>query len=75
MQLLGVLHLTTIGNQLADGVEVCGQFFEASDVWDRVGELVPAPELLKAIVWEQNQGTPLGELLTQEQIAQLKRVV
>jgi hypothetical protein len=27
------------------------------------------------MVWEQNQNTPLSELLTPEQIATLKRVV
>ena len=39
------------------------------------GEFVPAPESLKAVMWEQNQDTPVGELLTPEQIAALKRVV
>jgi len=32
-------------------------------------------DLLTAVVWEQTQDTPLGELLTPEQIAQLKRVM
>jgi hypothetical protein len=75
MQLLGVSHLTSIGDQLGDGIEVCGRFFETANPWDQPAELVPAPEALKAIVWEQNQDTPLGELLTPEQIAALKRAV
>jgi hypothetical protein len=75
MQLLGVSHLTSIGDQLGDGIEVCGRFFETANPWDRPAELVPAPESLKAMVWEQNQDTPLGELLTPEQTAALRRVV
>lgn len=74
MQLLGVSHLTTIGDRLGDGVEVCGRLFESNDVWDRVAELVPPPESLKALVWEENQNTPIGKLLTSEQIEQLKRL-
>jgi hypothetical protein len=75
MQFLGVSRLTTIGDRLGDGVEICGHFFESPDVWDRVTELVPPPESLQAVVWEWNQDTPIGGLLTQEQIARLKRVV
>lgn len=75
MQFLGVSHLTMIGDQLGDGVEICGRFFESEDVWDRVAELVPPPEMLKAVAWEQNQDKPLGELLTVEQITHLKRVM
>ena len=75
MQFLGVSHLTTIGDRLGDGVEICGRLFESEDVWDRVAELVPPPETLKAVAWEQNQDKPLGESMTVDQIAQLKRVV
>ena len=75
MEFLGVSHLTTIGDRLGDGVEICGRFFESPDVWDRATELVPPPESLKAVLWEQNQVTPLGALLAPEQIAQLKRIV
>ena len=75
MRFLGVSHLTTIGERLEDGVEIGGRFFESPDVWDRVADLVPPPELLKAVVWEQTRDTPLGESLTPEQITQLKRVV
>jgi hypothetical protein len=74
-QLLGVSCLTSISDQLADGTEICGRFFETANVWDRAGELVPAPESLRAIVWEQNQNTPLSELLTPEQVAALRRAV
>jgi hypothetical protein len=48
MALLGVSHLTTIGEELGDGVEICGRFFEEPDVWSRRGELVPPADRLEA---------------------------
>ena len=75
MQLLGISHLTTIGDRLGDGIEICGRFFMAANPWNSAAELIPAPPSLTAVVWEQNQGTPLGELLTPGQIAALRRAV
>jgi hypothetical protein len=75
MALLGVSHLTTIGDHLGDGVEICGRFFDADDVWDRVEDHIPPPEELRAVMWERGRDTPLGELLDTEQIKQLKRVL
>jgi hypothetical protein len=73
MRLLGVSHLTTVGAELGDGTEICGRFFEASAVWERVGELVPPAGQLKAIQWERGRDTPLEELLSPEQLGQLRR--
>jgi hypothetical protein len=50
-KLLGVAHLTSIGEELSDGVEICGRFFEAPAVWERVDEYIPPPEQLAAIRW------------------------
>jgi len=72
MKFLGISHLTTIGTQLGDGVEICGRFFESLDVWDRVAQVVPPMQLLKAIQWEQNQDTPIDELLSPAHIDQLR---
>jgi hypothetical protein len=72
-RLLGVSDLTTVGEELGDGTEVCGRFFQASGVWEPSGGLVPPPGLLKAIQWEQGRDVPLGELLSPEQVAQLRR--
>lgn len=74
LRLLGVSHLTTVGEELGDGTEVAGQFFQEPEVWDRAGELVPPPDQLKAIQWERGRDTPVGELLRPEQVAQLRRV-
>jgi hypothetical protein len=74
MRLLGVSHLTTVGEELGDGTEICGRFFQAAAVWEQVGELIPPPEQLKAVQWERGRDTPLGELLSPEQVAQLRRV-
>jgi hypothetical protein len=72
MQFLGVAHLTTVGEELGDGTEICGRFFQSRAVWDRVGEMIPPPEQLPAIQWERGHHTPLGELLSPEQVARLK---
>lgn len=70
---LGVAHLTTVGDEIGDGVEICGRFFTASNVWDQTGELIPSPNELKAIQWERGADTPIEDLLSAEQIAQLRR--
>src|SRR5262245_4558099 len=46
MRLLGVSHLTTIGDELGDGTEICGRFFEVQAVWDRAGEYIPPSDQL-----------------------------
>jgi hypothetical protein len=75
MRLLGVSDLTTVGEELGDGTEICGQFFQKPAVWERVSELIPPPEQLKAIQWERGHDTPLGELLSPEQVAELRRAL
>lgn len=74
MRLLGVSHLTSVGQTLGDGVEICGRFFQAQKVWDRIEDFIPQPGQLAAIQWEGGQDTPLRELLTAEQVATLKRL-
>jgi hypothetical protein len=73
MRLLGVSHLTTVGEELSDGTEICGRFFQAAGVWGPGSELVPPPGQLKAVLWEQGRDVSLGELLSPEQVAQLRR--
>jgi hypothetical protein len=73
MRLLGVSHLTTIGEELGDGTEIAGRFFQARSVCDRLDELIPPPTQLGATRWEEGGDEPLGELLSPEQVAQLKR--
>jgi hypothetical protein len=73
MRLLGVSHLTDIGDELGDGTEISGRFFEVRSVWDRVGELIPSSTELGAIRWDAGRDTPLGDLLSRAQVAQLKR--
>ncbi len=73
LQLLGVSHLTTVGVELGDGIEICGRYFQAPSVWERTSELIPPPDQLKAIRWERSQDTPIGELFTTQQIDQIQR--
>ncbi len=68
MRLLGVSHLTTVGDELVDGTEICGRFFQTSGPWCEVAKLVPPPGQLKAILWEQNRDVPIRELLNPKQV-------
>jgi len=73
MRLLGVSHLTTVGEELGDGTEVCGRFFEESAVWDRVAELVPPSDQLAALKWEKASDLPLVAMLGSEAVVRLNR--
>ena len=72
MRLLGVSQLTTIGDELGDGTEVCGRFFAVPSVWERAGIYIPPSHQLDAVRREAVSDTPLGEWLSPEQIARLK---
>jgi hypothetical protein len=74
MRLLGVSQLTLVGEELLDGTEISGRFFTAPAVWERREHMIPPPEQLAAVQWEQSADTPLERLLTAEQIEQLKQV-
>jgi hypothetical protein len=74
MQLLGVSSLTTVGDELGDGTDIGGRLFNTQDVWLRRGEMVPCPSDLSAIKWENADGKTVGELLSPEQIEQLRRL-
>ena len=54
MSFVGVTHLTTIGEELKDGVDICGRFFECSDIWDRFIALAFAM-ILAPTVWEKTK--------------------
>jgi hypothetical protein len=73
LRLLGVAHLTTIGEELRDGTEVAGRFFRVPADGGTLPELVPPPEQLKAIQWERAGDVPVGDLLTPEQTEHLRR--
>jgi hypothetical protein len=73
LRLLGVSHLTTVGEELIDGTEICGRFFQTAGPWCEVSKLVPPPGQLKALLWEQSREVPIEELLSPEQLAQLSR--
>jgi hypothetical protein len=73
MRLLGVAHLSTVGEELGDGTEICGRFFQAPAVWESSSGMVPPTGQFKAVQWEQGRNVPLGELLSPEQIAQVRR--
>ena len=73
MRMLGVSQLTTIGDEPGDGTEVCGRSFAVPSVWERVGIYIPPSNRLEAVRGEAGSDMPLGELLSPEQVAQLRR--
>jgi hypothetical protein len=72
LQLLGVAHLTSIDEEIGEGVEICGRYFQKLDIWDRVENLIPAQEQLAAIQWETSD-KPIGEMFDSHQIYLLKK--
>ena len=75
LRLLGVSHLSSIGEELGEGVDIAGRFFQKRAVWDRKDKLIPPPEELKAIHLEQNMHTRLGDLLTSRQVRVLNQTM
>jgi hypothetical protein len=72
----GVEHIKEVGSeQPTDGTELSGMFYDEENVWERRDELIPKKDEISAIVWEQNQNTPIGELMTEEQKQNLKEVL
>jgi hypothetical protein len=73
LKLLGITVLHEIGEEIGDGVDISGRFFQKLDVWDRRERIVPPPEELQAIRIAQNMDTPLGELLTAHQLQLMRQ--
>jgi hypothetical protein len=72
LQLLGVSDLTSIDEEIGEGVEICGRYFQKLDVWDRVDKLIPLQEQLSGVQWETSD-KPIGEMLDPHQLYLLKR--
>lgn len=70
---LGISDLTSIGEEIGDGVEICGHYFQKLDVWDRKDTLIPAPDQLGAMQWEEDQDTPIEEMLDSHQLEMLRK--
>jgi len=64
---VGIEHIQSIVEELGDGCEVGGRFFEDDDVWQRQSELIPTMDEIPAIMFERNKDRPIGELMTDEQ--------
>ena len=72
-QFVGVEHIHSIGEEPADGVELCGRFYESEDVWQRKSELIPEKNNVRAVMWEQND-VPIGEMMDTDQKNIVRRV-
>lgn len=73
LRFLGVAHLSDVGEELGEGVDICGRFFLKNDVWGRTRNLIPPARELKAVRIERNSDTPLGEMMTEHQRRLLRR--
>jgi hypothetical protein len=71
MKLLGIEWVHRLDEAPGDGVEVGGRFMDVDDPWGRRDELIPPREELKAVLWETD--TPIGEMMSDEQIERLHR--
>ena len=73
LKLLGITVLHEIGNEIGDGVDISGRFFQKLDVWSRKARIIPPPEQLQANRIAQNMDTPLAELLTAHQVQLMRQ--
>ena len=69
--LLGVSHLTTVGDKIGEGVDICGRVFSATDVWERQAEYSPPVEELGAMFTESSMDVPIVEALGEAKAKQL----
>lgn len=74
-RLVGVRHVHSLDSAPCDGCEVGGRFFEEAGVWQRVAEFVPAKEDIPIIKMEHNPDTPVGELVANETMAMLRKIL
>jgi hypothetical protein len=71
----GVEHLKNLyEEEITDGMEIGGSFFNEENFWERLDEFIPEKEKLSAILWETNAEVPLEELMTEEQKQNLMQV-
>ena len=61
-------------DELKDGTEIDGSFFKKKNIWDKKEKLIPKQNEIAEIVWEENLDTPIGNLMTNRQKADLKKI-
>ncbi len=71
---VGVMQIHSLDSAPCDGCEIGGEFFEESGVWERVAEFVPPKEEIPVIILERDSDTPVGELISEETKAVLRRL-
>ena len=60
---LGIEVLHQIGEEIGDGVDIIGSFFEKMNVWQRKDAIIPAREELAAIRLEASMDKKLGDVM------------
>jgi hypothetical protein len=53
--------------EISDGMEIGGSFFNEENFWERLDEFIPKKEKLQAILWENNSDIPMEKLMTEKE--------
>ena len=73
---VGISHLWGLlsNDQPKDGDEIGGDIFEKENVWGRVSELIPDPNEIPTVRFEENSATPIKHLINNEKVDLLKKI-
>jgi hypothetical protein len=61
--LLGVKYLTTVGDEIGEGVDICGRVMCEFDVWSRKDKFIPPFDELAAVKSLRTMDIPISEIL------------
>ncbi|MGI8544303.1 MAG: hypothetical protein ACR2MD_12635 [Aridibacter sp.] len=72
---VGIEHMSDLlDEEIVDGTEIDGSFFKKKNIWEQRNEIIPDKNAIKAIMWEENQDTPVGELMTDNQKKKMREI-
>ena len=74
-QFVGVQNIDVlVDTKIGDGSEIGGSIYDAFDVWQSVGSLIPKKQDIHAIWLERHRHTPVGKLMTPKQKRDLQEI-
>lgn len=72
---VGIEHISELlDEEIVHGTEIDGSFFKKKNVWERKDEIIPDKNAIQAIMLEKNQGTPVRELMTDNQKRMMREI-
>jgi|GEM_PF-6842807 len=74
---VGIRHLWNLlsDDPPKDGDEIGGDIFEKENVWGRISELIPDPNEIPIVKFEENPNTPFRYLVSDEKIDDIKKIM